>query len=580
MQFHVRRWPVAGAQGWALAWLDDRLDLVCSLAVPEDAIPYWHGAWSSLAHEDAARIGRALDSAGDLFQLEVDECPLTAVRALYGLLEYLQATPLADLSHVDGGSALIREFVAERFDFGCSYGEGSTLTQIAIDTRNYQSLASGPPSAEGWLAALYKWVGDGGHSAEGADFVESAVASYEFLYAAARQHRDEVALDNFVAFSRALAERLEKDERYQPYRRHLDDLYEVIARHERDLNVARDGLLRLLAAPGSVASKWQRLHRLIHGFSQSSSGRGGGNTQYEERTATLTGLIADHCLESYDLPRAVAAWRLLSLPDSLLGNLLMLMDRPGRLLGLHGAAFVALTVLASLQARMPQPPLLRLPHVGAASVVHLLGGLLLLLLFAGPASLGVRIAYSLLRRRLYYVQIVLPRMLAAIVVGLSVLMLDDFPWRTSLGLSLLPLLLLTAGVYFFSYLYILLDVYQTVRFEPAHSFSHASSAGSSFGYATAVALRVFAMGIMQSLLATLLISGLVLPFVFADPVSQNVPPWENSALGWIAFPSGPGPVTFVFVPALVLLWTGMALFIGAFVQLLWQDRRAISPVRG
>jgi hypothetical protein len=166
------------------------------------------------------------------------------------------------------------------------------------------------------------------------------------------------------------------------------------------------------------------------------------------------------------------------------------------------------------------------------------------------------------------------------VVGLSVLMFDDFPWRITFRLPLLVLILVAGGVYFFSYLYILLDVYQTIRFEPIPGAFRPSGDGSTLGYATRVALRVYAMGIVQSFLATLLISGLLLPIVFQDGAAQAGYPWESSSLGWIAFGGGSHSLTFVFAPTLVILWTGMALFIGAFVQLLWQDRHVTSPVRG
>jgi hypothetical protein len=33
-----------------------------------------------------------------------------------------------------------------------------------------------------------------------------------------------------------------------------------------------------------------------------------------------------------------------------------------------------------------------------------------------------------------------------------------------------------------------------------------------------------------------------------------------------------------FFPALVVLWTGLALFIGAFAQLLWQDRHITESI--
>lgn len=580
MQLLVKRWPVDGEQGWALLWLDDRLDTVYCLAVPQDTITHWWGAWLALTADGHEPLDCLLAHAEDLFQLDPQACSLTEIRALYALVEVLQSESAGAASNPSNGAGVIREFLAQRFDFGRFQQGGSSWTQIVIEGHVYPALGTDPTWAESWLAAFFKWAGEESQVPGGTDFVQSTVESYEFLYAAARQHQDDDVLRSFVAFSRALAERLERDDRYQPYRRRLDDVYEVIACHGSDLDIARDSLLRLLAAPGSMAGKWQRLSEFIHLLKRTGNERDGATQANDERLATLTGLIADRYLENYDLARAVAAWRQLSLRDPLLGMLLALMRQPGRLLLLHGGGFFCLTVLALLQSGISRPLHVDLPLLGPLPLIPVLGALFLLLLFAGPAWVGVRVVYNLLRRRLYYAQLVLPRMLAAIVVGLSVLMLDDFPWRLSLRLPLLVLVLVTGGVYFFSYLYILLDVYQTIRFEPVPSPSQPSSAGTTLGYATQVALRVFAIGLVQSFLLTLLISGFLLPFVFQDAGPQAACPWESSPLGWIAFGAGMPSAAFVFVPALVLLWTGMALFIGAFVQLLWQDRRVISPVRG
>jgi hypothetical protein len=48
-------------------------------------------------------------------------------------------------------------------------------------------------------------------------------------------------------------------------------------------------------------------------------------------------------------------------------------------------------------------------------------------------------------------------------------------------------------------------------------------------------------------------------------------------LGFLGFSWQWGQMySFVFFPRLVLLWTGLALLIGAFAQLLWQDQRITS----
>jgi len=588
--------------------VDDHLDPVCSLAVPEDTISDWHGAWRMLAERHPGQVDLVLANAGGILAQDPKDCPLTVVRALFALVEFLAADLALPRPHRLHGSAAVKSYLDERFYFGPLPDRQRSGIQLGIDGHLHSLLEADPAWPESWLAAFFAWMGSSRKPAPGiqADFIQSAVEQYEFLYASARIQQDGEVMRSFVAFSRALAERLERDDRYQPYRRRLADIYEVIVCHESDLNVARDGLLSLLGEEGSLANKWQRFSRLIHNLKRAQGPSDGARPAASERLATLTGLIADYYLDNYDLSRTVAAWRQLGLKDPLLTALLTLLQRPGPLLASHVLAFVLLAGLALVQSSAWAAPIAA-PHAGPLSFIGALSGLLFLLLLLGPLLSSLGVIYNLVTRRLYYAQLILPRMLGAIIVGLCVLVLDDLPWKITLRMPLLTLLLLAGGVYFLSYLYILFDVHQTIRFESWSEFDgehrrravrkgmnrpgvsalrpggHAattSGAESTLGYATWIGLRVFAIGIVQSFLATLFVSGLLLPLVFAEEVQRGVMPWASSSLGWIALGSGRGELpTFVFVPALVLLWTGMALFIGAFAQLLWQERHVMSPAR-
>ncbi|NIV37317.1 MAG: hypothetical protein GWN58_50220, partial [Anaerolineae bacterium] len=412
------------------------------------------------------------------------------------------------------------------------------------------------------------------------DFVAGAIQYHQYLYHSARlrepadgQERTWM-MRSFATFCQALAERLERDDSYQRYRRHMDGLLEIIVQHELDLGVARQSLLQLLRSTGPPTKQWQRLDRLVHRLARARHGSHPGETAALERAATLTSLIADHYLDNFDLEGATGIWRSLGLRDRWLASLLRLFRGTHWMLAIYAIVFLSLTGLALSQKIGP-------PSWGAQS--RWLAVPLMLLLLLVPAWFAVGLVRDPRIRGLYYSQLFLPRMLGTIVVGLAALMLDDLPWRITLIMPGPLLLLLAAGVFLMSYLYIILDVYHAIRFEswpsrdpstgPRGEPDGATDHGSVLSRAARIALRIHSLGILQSFLCTLSVTGLMLPLIFPQTAEGGSPPWEQSFLGWITLPGDAASDTvFVFVPALVLLWTGMALFIGAFVQLLWQER--------
>jgi hypothetical protein len=581
-----------------VVFLDDRLDVLCALAAKEDTYAYWYAGWLLLAQQAGGRsqVERLLDLTPDLYACRFSaEDSHTFFLVLYALLEVVQEN--RDFWPDQGQAALeaLHEFLDSRFFFGRQPGQSAGDILVFVDGHGSLPLhlpdrQSGPAriEVEEWLGALGAAGQAGGVQGQQAEhsFMPGAILYHQYLYHSARlrqladeQERTWVML-SFVTFCQALAERLERDDSHQPYRRHMDGLLEIIVQHEPDLGVARQSLLQLLRSTGPPTQKWQRLDRLVHRLARARHGSPPGETAALERAATLTSLIADHYLDNFDLEGATGIWRSLGLSDRWLASLLRLFRGTHWTLAFYAIVFLILTVLALSQKIGPPN---RATQSGWMAVP------LMLLLLLVPAWFAIGLLRDPRIRGLYYSQLFLPRMLGTIVVGLAALMLDDLPWRITLIMPGPLLLLLAAGVFLMSYLYIILDVYHAIRFEswpsrdppagPGGEPASATGHGSVLSRAARIALRVHSLGILQSFLCTLPVTGLMLPLIFPQTAEVGGAPWEDSFLGWIALPgdAASGPV-FVFVPALVLLWTGMALFIGAFVQLLWQERHVTSPV--
>jgi hypothetical protein len=75
-------------------------------------------------------------------------------------------------------------------------------------------------------------------------------------------------------------------------------------------------------------------------------------------------------------------------------------------------------------------------------------------------------------------------------------------------------------------------------------------------------------GVLVSFLAALVVTSLLYP-AGKQPISHDLIRSLILQSQWLSFAS---------FPTLVLVWTGLALFISAFVQIIWQERHITSPV--
>jgi hypothetical protein len=102
-----------------------------------------------------------------------------------------------------------------------------------------------------------------------------------------------------------------------------------------------------------------------------------------------------------------------------------------------------------------------------------------------------------------------------------------------------------------------------------------------------MAWKIFWIGLSESFAATLLVTVVFAHAIIFDNFTNIYEfPWrympdlsawlimQKDMLGY-AWQVGQLGL-FIYIPKVVILWTGLALLIGAFVQLLWQEQRMTS----
>ena len=179
--------------------------------------------------------------------------------------------------------------------------------------------------------------------------------------------------------------------------------------------------------------------------------------------------------------------------------------------------------------------------------------LLLLLLFF--------ILAQIMRKRWLYSQLLLPRLLGAAIVGLLPLLLNDQSWIIGIQSSVFNWGLLALFTYTGSFIYIFIEVHNVKKFIKGHSITKALKESR----------RIFLIALSETLFIVTVTSSLIFPTVISN-IKDDIP---NYKFGIYASTS---LLSFGFFPSLIILWTGIALFIGSFVQLLWQDQRITESI--
>jgi hypothetical protein len=155
----------------------------------------------------------------------------------------------------------------------------------------------------------------------------------------------------------------------------------------------------------------------------------------------------------------------------------------------------------------------------------------------------------------------LPRILGAAIVGLLPLLLNDQSWNIGVLSNFLNWVLLALLSYIFSFIYIFIEVYNIKKFIKGYSITQVLKESR----------RIYLIALSETLFFVTIASTLIFPAVIPNIGSEII----NYRFGIYASTS---LLSFGFFPSLIILWTGFALFIGSFVQLIWQDQRITESI--
>ena len=355
----------------------------------------------------------------------------------------------------------------------------------------------------------------------------------------------------------------------------VPDICTFIVKKELDSEEQKEYLEPILSSFETVEQKLERLNGIITDVKNEISLTRLDQVnvrQFKEdgygRLMHVISLISGHYLRIYDLDSSANFWRKAKSKDPLLWFFLVLHRRPYLFLFFQIVFLIFPSIYAyqhwltgekcPLILGSPGPIIRRCPPALDSSSPEFIAMLawyifLLLLLFF--------IFTQIMRRRWLYSQLLLPRLLGAAIVGLLPLLLNDQSWYIGIQSSAFNWCFLALLTYFGSFIYVFIEVHNIKKFIKGHSIVQVLKE----------ARRIFFIALSETLFIVTVTSSLIFP----ASISNGGVDITNYRFGIYASTS---MLSFGFFPSLIILWTGIALFIGSFVQLLWQDQRITESI--
>ncbi|MEI7845117.1 MAG: hypothetical protein WCK35_04850 [Chloroflexota bacterium] len=274
------------------------------------------------------------------------------------------------------------------------------------------------------------------------------------------------------------------------------------------------------------------------------------------RLESIISLIAEHFLDQYEIDKAVSYWNLLEKKDLFLTLQINFINKPYHYLWAELITFGFLVAISILTSSLFVLPILFF------NILIIIGRIVILSVFL-ISLVGIIwvIVKLLIKKNLYYAQLFLPKLMGAIIVGLSALIVQDTPWYLGISTNFISLLYISVFIYGLSFLYIFVEVHNTVKYYSI------TTQQNLIEKAINISKKIFVIGLVESLYAIFLSTTI---FFSAIGIPQTL---INETLLKITIIN---PVQLGFFPTLIFFWTGLALFIGSFVQLIWQDNRITS----
>src|SRR6266516_1391328 len=372
---------------------------------------------------------------------------------------------------------------------------------------------------------------------------------------------DATTFDVFTGLSKALV-KLIKEEKADLgiYISLVPDICTFIVKNELDSEEQKEYLEPILSGFEAVEQKLERLNGIITDVkNEISPGRildKANVRQFKEdsyrRLMHVISVISGHYLRLYDFDSSANFWRKAKSKDPVLWFFLALHRWPYLFL----VFLIALLSLPSIYAYQhwltgqPCPLILGSPdslienscHPTFASpvpefIVMLTWYLLLLLLI-------FFIFAQIMRKRWLYSQLLLPRLLGAAIVGLLPLLLNDQSWNIGILSSLFNSVFLALFTYTGSFIYVFIEVHNIKKFIKGYSIAQALKESG----------RIFLIALAETLFIVTVTSSLIFPAVTSNIGNVIL----NYRFGIYASTS---LLSFGFFPSLIILWTGIALFI-------------------
>ncbi|MEW6029686.1 MAG: hypothetical protein AB1554_09405 [Chloroflexota bacterium] len=540
--------------------------VVLALRVDENTIEGWLAGLKKLQQASHPYLQNLLDKASELKNCNYDDLPtlwriIFALRALN--CDKASAEPLT--ACLQKWFSFEARCAADAYQYlVCAGGEMVLLRQHSL-----AKVHAVPRSVP-----VYVFSADIAElQTESPAKFQVLLQNYERLLEASTHYQEDMDLEkkgfvqhSFANFSKALIEFLDKDETVHVPIRTMNTILGVAIKDENvRLSDQQSYLGRVLESRENERGKYQRCKDIV----QDVRGDVREKRCEASRLISIIGAISAYYLRRYDFERAIEFWNLLDEKDRLLRQILKLYGRTWKYVVTMIVGMVAAVAAIWLNTANTFSPAVKI-FLSNFPLVVLLPPLAAIPFFA----IYIFIRFIVVRKGPEYIEMFFPRLLGAIVVGLSVLLFQDTSWNFGMKLSAANLALIGMVVYPMALLYIFINVHKELRYltYDAGADSNKGKQNLMMKHSIRVSLKIFSIGLLESFVAVLVTSSLLYQGVLLDDYSKLRCFSQCSLTAtWNI-----GSISIGFFPAIIFLWTGLSLLIGAFAQLLWQDKNLTS----
>jgi len=574
MKFFARLWE----NKVECLMLDDNMDVLFHLRVPQNTIKAWEVGIEKWAYAAPMKLKKLLSEINKIKSCQLQaasriQVPIVFLKVLSAIAHYLDrspdhavyATPIHEILASNYSLNLIvkpeREARAALYMHGrilpCPLPSGVQIQDISGEWDRFwftafpisqEAKGNRPDALAQWSVENIKEI------LSNIELLDTVVSSQLIV-----KHSNLALMPSYAGLLKALRLLLEEGQipELLAFRRTtLPYLYALLVKNEAIDTEEEKFYLDLIFANTYI--KARNREKLLLNIANDLKQDKDRDPKYTARLSVMATVVTQYYLRRYDINRTLQLWESMGdKSDKFLQTLLKWYKYPGRYV------LLTLGILATLFIIPPRHYIIDSPLSLTSEYIFI--SMLLLISLIG---LWIqRHLYRSLGSRLSYIELFFPRLLGAIVTGLSVLLFESTVWDITCKIGWGNLVVLLIGTYTASYLYFLVDVHKTMRSLSSDGKEQEERFPDFHISSLKVAWRIFLIGLLDALVTTFIISGL-LGEVFIQDIGKDA--IESCVYHVIEI--GPA-LQLVYIPRLILLWAGLSLFIGAFAQLLWQDHQ-------